>query len=239
MEKLITIEIPKYIRKVKLSNSRNKKYYEKGKKEPIAKKYADPSKYKWQVIKGKTLLVDIEKNEVVIANPKAAGTPKFVTINGQKIYNGEVSSHVRNKVLTEIKNQFKEYINKLDPIDLSKFPIKINMEIHDTIKEVSSKSLWDIDNRAWPYIKAFQDCLTGNSDKQGNERCKKIIPDDNIIFVTQAPVPKFIPVENDEDRKLIFTIESETDKRILDNKEFKEELKKCKYEFQRISQGSK
>ena len=219
----IVIEVPKYIRKVKLSEARIKKYYEKGKKLPTAKKYTNAEKYEWKKIGNRVFLFDKETNEKVIANPKAAGTPRYITINGQKIYNGEVSKHIRNKVLSSIKDSFAPYINKLQEIDIEEFPIRIDMEVHDIIREPSSNSLWDLDNRAWPYIKAFQDCLTGNTDKKGRKRNKQIIPDDNVLFITQPCVPKFIPVDKEEDRKLVFTIRKETDERILKHPGFMKE----------------
>lgn len=231
----ITIEIPQYIRKVKLSNARVKKYYEKGKKEPKAKKYKDTTKYAWKSLKGRKFLVDLETEERVIANPRSVGTPRYITINGQKIYNGEVSKHVRNKVLSAIKENFTPYINKMPEVHLEEFPIKISLELHDIIREPGSNSLWDLDNRAWPYIKAFQDCLTGNKDKTGRKRCKQVIPDDNVLFITQTPVPKFIPIDDEEDRKLVFTIEAEEDSRVLKHKEFQQQLKEAKYEIQRVS----
>lgn len=224
MEKII-IEIPAYIRKVKLSESRLTKYYQKGKTPPKAQKYLDRTLYGWKKLKGKEYLCDLTTGERVVANPRAAGTPRYVTINGQKIYNGEISMHIRNKVLGEIKDSFAPFINNLAVIDKDAFPLVIQMELHDTIREDSSKALWDVDNRAWPYIKAFQDCLTGNKDKKGKMRNKQVIPDDNVLFITQPPVPKFIPVEDESNRKLVFIITSETDKRITQDKEFCRQLK--------------
>jgi hypothetical protein len=235
----ITIEIPKYIRKVKLSEARKRKYYEKGKKGPVAKKYADTSKYGWKRYGSKQFLIDLETDERVVANPRAAGTPRYMAVNGQKIYNAEASPHVRSKVMSDIKKSFAPFINKLDPIDLDSFPINISLEIHDVITDEGNNQLWDVDNRSMPYIKAFQDCLTGNKDKDGKNRNKQIIPDDHVLFITQPPLPKFIPVENEDDRKLVFTIVSEEDKRIIENKEFQRRLKDAKYEFTRISSSSK
>lgn len=214
----ITVEIPKYLRQVKLSNSRLKKYYQLGKKAPVAKKYKDRSKYEYQKVLGKMYLVEIATGERVIANPRAAGTPNYMTINGQKLYNGEMHTHTRNKVLKALKDSFAPYIEAIPVIE--EFPIIIEMEIHDVIREASSNSLWDLDNRAWPYVKAFQDGLTGNCDKSGRPRNKKVIPDDNVLFITQPPVPKFIPVEHEDDRKLVFRIKSETDERILSHQGF-------------------
>lgn len=218
-----TVTIPEYIRRVKLSEARRAKYYELGKKPPKAKKYHDKKKYEYREIKGfgkRRFLVDKETGDRVIANPRAAGTPNYIVINGQKIYNGEVSGPFRNKLMKAIKKEMSKYTDTLKPI--KDFPIRINLEIHDVIQEDGS-SYWDVDNRSWPYIKAFQDCLTGD---RGN--CKKIIEDDHCVYVTQPPVPLFIPVGNSKDRKLVFKITKETDDRILKQKEFKEHLKKLK-----------
>ena len=230
----ITIEIPKYIRKVKLSNARKRKYYEKGKKAPVAKKYADTSKYGWKKYGSKQFLIDLETDERVVANPRAAGTPKYMVVNGQKIYNAEASPHVRSKVMGDIKKSFAPFIDSLDPIDLDCFPVNIHLEIHDVITEEPNNQLWDVDNRSMPYIKAFQDCLTGNKDKDGKNRNKQIIPDDHVLFITQPPIPKFIPVDNEDDRKLVFTIVREEDERIVKNKDFQERLTKAKYEWKKV-----
>jgi len=230
----ITVEIPKYIRKVKLSQARKRKYYEKGKKAPVAKKYADTSKYGWKKYGSKQFLIDLETNERVVANARTAGTPRYMAVNGQKIYNAEASPHVRSKVMSDIKESFAPFIDELDPIDLDSFPININLEIHDVITDEMSRQLWDVDNRSMPYIKAFQDCLAGNKDKDGKNRNKQIIPDDHVLYITQPPVPKFIPVDNEEDRKLVFTIVEETDNRIIKHKEFQERLNKAKYEWKKV-----
>lgn len=219
------ITIPNYIRTIRLSEARQKKYYELGKVAPKAKKYQDSSLYEyrtWPGFKNRKFLVDITTGERVLANPKAAGTPRELTINGQKIYNGEVGKHVRNKVLSDIKKSFEPYIAQLKPI--TKFPIRIECEIHDVIRDEGSNSLWDMDNRAYPYIKAFQDCLTGNKDKSGNYRSKRVLADDNILYITQPPVPLFVPINPGEERKLIFIIKEEEDIRILLHRGYRREL---------------
>lgn len=212
---MITIEIPEYIRQVKLSQSRKAKYLEVGKK--LAKKYQDKNKYDFRPYGPKLYLFNLETGERVIANPKAAGTPRIITINGQKIYNGEIHSHVRNKILSEIKTSFVPYIEKLDPIHASMLPLACILEIHDVV----STPLWDVDNRSYPYVKAFQDVLTGNKDKNGIPRNKVILEDDNVLFITQSPAPRFIPVEKESERKLVFILSKETDPRVINNKNYK------------------
>jgi len=221
------IEIPKYIRQVRLSEKRITKYYEQGKKAPKSQKYYDKTKYDWKSFAGRLFLVDLKSGERVIANPRAQGTPRDITINGQKIYNGEVNKNVRNKILSEIKSSFAPYVDKLEPVPKG-CPIRIEMEIHDVIKSPGSGAFWDLDNRSYPYIKAFQDCLTGNRIKGGKATNKVIVPEDHVMYITQPPVPLFIPVENEEDRKLVFRLIKETDDRILKHKIYQEELSKLK-----------
>lgn len=215
--------MPEYIRKVKLSEARRKKYYELGKKLPKSAKHRDKSLFEYRVWPGygkRRFLVDKKTNERVIANPRAAGTPNYVVINGQKIYNGEVAGPIRNKMMMEIKAFMAPFVAKLNPI--TDFPIRISMEMHDVIKE-DGHSYWDVDNRAWPYMKAFQDCLTGDRGKT-----IKIIDDDNIMYITQPPVPLYVPVSNPKDRKLVFTITKEKDKRILQQKDYRKILQELK-----------
>ena len=64
------------------------------------------------------------------------------------------------------------------------------------------------------------------------------MPDDNILFITGPPVPKYIPVDKDEDRKLVFKLKKETDERILNHTDHKLELKQAVYEFNRVSRSS-
>ena len=235
-----TVEIPLYIRKVKLSNKRITKYYESTKVGPKAKKYANREQYDYVLYKSKTrkFLTDLKTGERVIANPLAQGTPKYIVVNGQKLYNGEMNPMVRRKVMAELKEQMGLVVDKMTELDPKDFPIRIEMELHDVIREPSSHSLWDLDNRAYPYVKAFQDCLTGNRDRDGKKRNKQVIPDDNILFITSPPTPTFIPVESEEDRKLVFTLVKETDKRIVTNPEFMAQLKEQLDEITRIHKRS-
>lgn len=216
------VEIPEYIREVKVSNARMKKYYEFTKKHPKAEKYKDKSKYDWKKIKGfgeRKFLVDLKTGERVIANPKAAGTAKYEVINGQKIYSGMVHPTMRARIFSTLKDFLKPYLLKLPKIE---GPVRIRCEIHDTIQEAKSKSLWDLDNRGWPYIKAFQDLLV---DLQ-------ILHDDNVLFITGSGGIEFKPVDSTDNRKLVFIIEEETDSQVLDN------IKKVKDEVSRLSKRS-
>lgn len=181
-----------YPRQVELSKARRKKFYEKGKALPKAKKYQDKSKYEFRKLRnGKTYLFNKETDEVVIANPKASGTPKIWTINGQAIWSGMLHPNVRAKVARILHEYFNKKVKNLKKI--TKFPILINVTVIDDI--TSEGQLFDLDNRVLLYNKTFIDTLTEN----------KIIPDDNVTFITEINC-KFVPLKEGEVRKLIYEI---------------------------------
>ncbi len=192
----VVITVPKYIKYAKLSDKRRAKYYLKGKKKP--KKYAD---YKYNK---DGILIDSLGNPV-IANSKSVGTPRFKKINGQLFYQGPDSPFLRQKIVSQIKESFKKYVKGTPPIKA--LPVQIDMEMHDV---VGSKN-WDLDN-TWIYFKCFQDVLVD----QG------VLPDDNILFVTKAAAPEFFPVQEEEDRKLVFTITTDTREIIQTSEVYKE-----------------
>lgn len=203
---LARIEIPVYVRTVLISKARNKKYFEKAKekKKPLPLKYSDNTRFKYRKKGINECLYDYEKQEFVTANPKAQGTPKVDIINGQAIYNGYISKWSRAKMMNVIKDNFQTFINTMNPI--TNFPIKITMEVHDLIRDPLSKNqLWDLGNRAFTYMKKFEDCLAGNK-LRGVAKTKQIIPDDNVLYITGLEY-KFIPITEDQERKLVFIIE--------------------------------
>lgn len=216
MELLTEITIPEYPRKFVKSNNVRPKYFEKGRKK-IPLKYCnknlhktqgilepDGINYGWQAfpaIRKKVkrhidFLVDLKTGERVVANTKHVGHLQEANISGQAIYNGMIGRHTRNNMMGTIKDYFRKYMKDLPPI--TRFPIIIIVELHDMIVDVdfSKGQDWDIDNRAYPYSKNFQDML---------KDCK-IIPEDNRFYITGAPAPRFVPVDKSEDRKLVFKI---------------------------------
>lgn len=208
MKELARIEIPNYIRTVLMSKSRQKKYYVKGKKS-VPKKYLT-NQFIWKKRGTKDCLYNTISKEFVIANPKTHGTEKIKIINGQKIYNGEIQRWDRAKLMDTIHKSFIPYICKLKAI--KEFPIKIYCEVHDLVDDPLLKNqVWDLENRVFPYFKGFHDVLK----HQG------IIPDDNILYITQPTAARFIPIEEGQERKLVFIIEKETDERVLNHSKYK------------------
>ena len=135
---------------------------------------------------------------------------KFIKINGQKIFVG-INHHLRSLIVRKIHTYLKEYISP--DIKLPQIPIKISLEFHaplnygnvrivkntlswkKAIKGYTPK--WDADNQ-WIWGKCFNDVLIELN----------IIPDDNVSIIRSSGEVKFIEVENLEDRKLVFIIES-------------------------------
>lgn len=235
MELLATVEIPQYVRLILLAEKRREVYYEKGKK-VLPEKWAKQIgvNVDWQIIKGKILLCDAE-NKPIIANPTTAGTPRGYVIAGNDLHSLRMMDSTRSKIMKAIKAQFTPIIEQLEPI--TKFPIRILMELHDTVEDemyISSKTKtaikninWDIDNRALFYAKAFPDILSGSpmikEIKEGREKIKRtvltskqIIPNDERRYITQPPVPLFYPIENTKDRKIVFKIYHD-DREIIKN----------------------
>ena len=198
----IEISIPLFIKKVLISNARRMKYYKQGGKIPM--KYAN---YTYD---SKGRLID-DNGECVVANPRTIGKPKYMTINGQALYNARMSPHIRSKIVNAVKDSFDPHLNGTQPIE--KLPVRISLKLYDTIRQAN----WDLDNQ-WLYNKCFQDLLV----KKG------IIPDDDIKYITAAGAPEFVPVDNEQDRKLVFTISSEEREEVLKHKYYDEFYSKSK-----------
>lgn len=178
---IISIEVPKYIKYVMLSRSRRAKYYTK-KSKVIPKKYASLK------FNTKGILVDILGNPI-IANPRSLGTPRMKKINGQDFYKGTDSPHIRSKVVSEIKSFFTPFVKKCAKV--TEYPVRIELELHDVV----GVGNWDLDN-LWIYNKCMQDVLVTEG----------ILPEDNVMYITHAAAPQFFPVDDEEDRKLVFKV---------------------------------
>lgn len=181
MTVLKTIEVPLFIKDVKLSNKRRAKYYKKGAKTKVPKKYAHLKYSK------KGILVHPD-GAPVVANPRSVGTPRYKKINGQEIYSG-MAHHTRSKIVKAIKDCFKQVLKKHQALD--KFPIQVEMEMHDVVGNAN----WDLDN-LWIYNKCFQDALVDAG----------ILPDDNVLYITKPATPEFVPIEDPQNRKFVFRL---------------------------------
>jgi len=186
----LTIEIPEYVTHVELSKTRKARYYCKGQKLP--KKYAKFKKYD---LKGRLLGED---GAPIIANAGVVNKPRELKINGQSLYSGNMNPMVRSKVVNVIKKFFDSFTN-VEPVP---FPVRIEADLYCPL---ASKN-WDLDNQ-WIYHKCFLDSLVRNG----------VLPDDNVMFVTQAPGFRYFPVDHREDRKLVYRLIPEDRPEILNH----------------------
>lgn len=167
-----TISGEEFIRKVKFSESRRKKYYTK--RSELPKKYKS-SRYIWK-IKPKTQarLYDTLEKEFVVSNPRAVGTPNQKPINGQLIWNGGLKSHSRNKMAGQIKDKFYPYFAKipfLSDEELKDKPFKVKI-IYHTFNEHK-----DIDNLNLIYQKVILDIIKNTW-----------LPEDNLEFINKLEI---------------------------------------------------
>ena len=261
----LVVEIPQYIRSIKIANSRNAVYYEcdtsgkillkKGKKvkqqyltttaiDTVRKGY-DSYALTWfqetytigiykksllidWVLRGcggnqcntgvglifyknkpdyKFIIINNQTRKPVIVNEKTVGTPRHKIISGQDIYNGTIRPEMRASIMQAIKEDYISKMPVLPIIEKYLLPCLIQLTIYDVIGD----GTWDIDNRSFLYSKAFNDLMSKGTTgkKNGNKLPIKyftpILPDDNVKFVTQAGGARFIEVEKEEERKLVFS----------------------------------
>lgn len=200
---ITTITIPKFITKVQISKKRRAKYYNKykskGANKKIPKKYQGDSfsfnKHGW--------LVD-EHGTRVIANPRVAGKPKYQILSGNNLLSGYGSPHIRAKLVRELKNFYRPFVQKhIEQFGkIERFPLRVEWDFYTVVPEEEDQANWDASNFFF-YYKYFEDCLFEKEDDDGNQLLQ-LIPEDNVKYITQPPGAKIIPIDNWEDRKFEF-----------------------------------
>lgn len=186
-----TVDIPLYITRVKIANSRRPKYYEKGSSKKVPKKYSNNKKFDFIPVKvGKRIryyLADLSDNSPILANPKVAGTPKFMKIRGNDFYSGFGNPAMRSTVVNLIKEGLIPHFREMDPIIAADYPLYIEFTYFDIIEESQ-----DLDNKRYAYEKCILDLL---------QKEKKIV-NDNVQYITKLS-SEFVAVESEEDRCLV------------------------------------
>lgn len=194
-ELITSITILNYIDRVKLSEARRVRYYEKGKKLPERCKKGLGTKYTWVKVKTKYLLYDMSTNKPVIANPRSQGTPKIKMIRGQDFYSGFGHYSERITIVNAIKDFFEKDFSKIKKIKT--YPLEVEFQYHDLLKTDNTgdtKMQSDLDNKRFAYEKCSLDLL---------KKLNKIV-DDNLLYIRKLS-SEFIPVEL-KDRKLVINI---------------------------------
>lgn len=229
------VTIPNYLKVYKSADAAAAKYFEKGTGKKLPKHYCnkelfktqgilepDGINYKWKafpcvrqkVKKMVDFLVDANTEARVIANPKKVGKPRYQKINGQDIYNGNISKAVRNNLIIAIKNQFRQFAI-LCP-KMKSYPVMMEVEVWDTPIDSEFSQDWDLDNRAFPYNKAFADVL-----KKGD--CG-VLDDDSIWYLTGPPAPLFCPITDPLERKLVYKVYLDRRAIVLNHPDYKKRL---------------
>jgi hypothetical protein len=137
-------------------------------------------------------------NKKIIKNTKSVNTPNLVAINGQLIYNNQFSGVERSLYIQLIKKVLKPFIIKITPI--TEFPIKFTC----TVFREFGRGDWDLDN-LWIYTKVIQDLMVD----------EKIIPEDNVKYISQSMGFKYVPIPPDSTPAMVVEIYKEVDPTIL------------------------
>ncbi|PHS35670.1 MAG: hypothetical protein COA82_03405 [Alkaliphilus sp.] len=156
-----------------------------------------------QLKKIKYRITDSRDGTLLLANPKVAGTPKMLTINGQMTYAG-MQPHTRAKVMTEIKKSFIPYVQYMHPV--TDYPLVVTCKVYDSIENQLAKGTkkWDIKNRGDLYLKGMLDLLaTGHIDRDTKVFEPKLV-DDSVEYI-QGEGILFKPIDiTKQAPKLVF-----------------------------------
>lgn len=169
-------------------------------------------KNKEGVIHYKTYVVYKGTDNRVIANYQTVGTPNIRVINGQSIYSGEIQSFEKETIMLAIKKSYIPYIQNIRPFNLEDYPLRIRLYLYDSVKNMYDRAKadvegtrWDLINRGYPYMKAFADLLVdGLTDK--SIQIPKVLIDDDRLHLTEDGGCVFCPIENSDNRRLVFII---------------------------------
>ena len=130
---------------------------------------------------------------------RKTGKPRYWTINGQGLYNGTMHYRVRSKLTKHFHKYFVDHIKQNMSGQIADFikqyvgPDKGKLSVSLAIFEMHKKRLPDIGNM-WIWTKWFEDAL----QEAG------VIPDDNSDYIIESGRTRYIWVDKEEDRKLVF-----------------------------------
>ena len=148
------------------------------------------------------LVPDFEYRYIVAKKSRKSGRVRYWTINGQGLYSATLHYRLRSK-LTEyfhkyLSNHIKQQISEQQIYELNNqiFPgsshkLSISLDIY----EVKRGKMPDVGN-LWLWLKWFEDALQES----------RIIPDDNPDYVIESGRTRYHFIDNQEDRKLVFTL---------------------------------
>lgn len=157
MEEIIRIEIPNFARQVKVSNARKARHYKFGENIPERFEKAIGSVYTWKEVKGKTLLARVDNGELVVKNPKTAGTPRYEQIAGNSIWdtgrNGDYMEMIKLSVQKYMWDVIQHFKHDSLVIKDELLPLRVTMDFHTYMEPQ------DFDGLKLFYEKCFLDAI--------------------------------------------------------------------------------
>jgi Holliday junction resolvase RusA-like endonuclease len=171
-----------YPEEMKLSDKRRTLWYHetdttipKTIKEGVTDNLANDVKSKPYTTDNLGWIINRVSGEKVIKNSRTAGKPNMQKISGQSIWNGSVDMYARNNLKKFLSEYFRPSISRTLPSNLvTPAGEYFHFEFIFFVPIVARN--WvaqDIDNHAYPYVKAFLDTVTA----------MKVIPDDSPRFL--------------------------------------------------------
>ena len=175
-----TVTIPEWESSYQKSAKRMPKYWVWTDREKLPKKHKDNLRTTPLVMGSKLYCCDGD-GERFIKNTKTVGKPNLWVMNGQDLYNATLNWRLRKTVA----KYYHEYF-----APEGKF-LSISCDIY----EIHRKIMPDVSNM-WLLEKFFEDAL---------QECG-VIPGDDPDYVMESGRKRYHWVNNEEDRKLIFSI---------------------------------
>lgn len=148
--------------------------------------------------------IDIEgyylnlQGERVVSNTGTVGKPGTIPINAQVFYVGKPFQ--RMAIKNFVQEYLLPYVQQMEIID---YPLYIESEVH----AVYEHRLPDMNNIGYVWDKILTDVMVD----QG------IIFDDSPLYITRpGSAPLYVPIDNPEDRKIVFKFYHDKRKEIAD-----------------------
>lgn len=148
--------------------------------------------------------IDIEgyylnlQGERVISNTGTVGKPGTIPINAQVFYVGKPFQ--RMAIKNFVQEYLLPYVQQMEIID---YPVYMESEVH----AVYEHRLPDMNNIGYVWDKILTDVMVAEG----------IIFDDSPLYITRpGSAPIYVPIDNPEDRKIVFRFYHDKRKEIAD-----------------------
>ena len=143
-----------------------------------------------------------EYRYVVAKKSRKSGRVRYWTVNGQGLYNATLHYRLRSKITKYYHKYLSKYINEqitskqIQELSQLVYPgSKHKLSMSVDIYDINRSKMPDVGN-LWLWLKWFEDALQES----------KIIPEDNLDYVIESGRTRYHFVDNEDNRRLIFTI---------------------------------